>query len=96
MWRVVNQNSYLNTFVHLVVKQTPYRRQLVKVEEVIRFFMGSFCKHQRPPCKTVNKGRRLTKVVLWAFSLGTAFPLLDLGMNTQFQRLPFPDSGKDT
>ena len=78
-------------FVHPAVKQVHDRRQLIKVEAVSQSYLWPLSVNTRDSLgkRTVTRGRQLTKVVLWASALGTVdrllFPLLDLGMNTQFQ-----------
>ena len=85
-------------FVHLVVKQIRDRRQLIKVGAVTQGYLWSLSVSIRDSLlkRIVTRGRQLTKVVLWASSFGTLSCLSDLGMNTQFQKLSFPDSGNDT
>ena len=89
-------------FVHLVIKQVCDRRQLIKVGAVTQSSLWTLSVSIRDSLvkQIVTRGRQLTKIVLWAFSLGILgplfFPLLDLRMNTQFQRLSFPDSGHNT
>ena len=64
------------TFVHLVVKQICDRRQLVKVEATTQSYLGALSVSTRDPLvkQIVTRGKQLTKVVLWAFSLGTVDP----------------------
>ena len=83
-------------FVHLVVKQICDRRQLPKV-----IFMGSFYKHQGPLPKTGSDQRwEINQSCFMGFFFGHCgplpFPLPDLGMNIQIQKISFPDSGNDT
>ena len=78
-------------FVHLVVKQICDRRKLIKVGAVIQSHLWAVSVSIRDSLvkQVVTRGRQLTKVVLWAAALGTVdlvlFPLLGLGMNTQFR-----------
>ena len=89
-------------FVHLAVKQTHDRRQLIKVGAVTRSYLWALSVSSRDPLvkQIVTRGRQLTKAVLWAFSSGTVDPILfpfpGFGMNTQFLSLSFPGSGNDT
>ena len=93
----------LQTTLGHLVKQRYDSRQLIKVEAVTQSYLWPLSASTGDgPRKTyiVTRGRQLTEVVLCAFSLSTVdlllFPLLDLGMYTQFQRLSSPDSGNDT
>ena len=90
--------SLRTPFVHLVVKQVLGRRQLINLGHFPKLFMGSFCKHQGLPCKTVTRGRQLTKVVLWAASLGTGDPLPHSRPwdESTVSRPPFPESRNAT
>ena len=78
-------------FVHLVVKQIHDRREFIQVGAVTQSCLWVLSGSTRDSLTTqiVTRGRQLTKVVFWAAFLGTGeplpLPLLDLGVNTQFQ-----------
>ena len=78
-------------FAHLVVKERCDRRQLIKVGAVTQSFLWALSVSIRGSLvkQMVAKGRQLTKVVLWASSLGAVdslfFPHPGLGTDTQFQ-----------
>ena len=87
-------------FVHLV-KQICDRRQLVEVEAVTQSYLWALSVSTRDHLvkQIASRGRQVTKVILWVSTLGTVdphlFPLPGFGMNIQFQKLSFPDSGND-
>ena len=64
------------TFVHLVVKQTRDRRQLIKAGAVTQSCLWALSVSIRDSLVTqiVTRGSQLTKVVLCASSLGTRGP----------------------
>ena len=63
-------------FFHLI-KQIHDRRQLIKVGAVIQSYLWALSVSIRDSLikQIVTRGRQLTKVVLWAPSLGTVGPL---------------------
>ena len=63
-------------FVHPVVKQIHDRRQLIKVEAVSQSYLWALSLSIRNSLikQIVSRGGQLTKVVLWAASLGTMDP----------------------
>ena len=65
-------------FVHLVVKQIRDRRQFIQVGAVTQswFWVLSGSTRDSLTTQIVSRDRQLTKVVLWASSLGTMDPLL--------------------
>ena len=65
-------------FVHLVVKQICDRRQLIKVESVTQSYLWAISVSTRDPLvkQIVTRGRQLTEVVSWTFSLDTVDFLL--------------------
>ena len=65
-------------FVHLVVKQTCDRRQLIKVGAVTHSYLQALSVSTKDSLikQIVTRSRQLTKVVLWVFSLDTVDLLL--------------------
>ena len=78
-------------FVNFVVNQIYDRRQLIKVGAVTQSYLWALSVSIRYSLikEIVSRSRQLTRVVLWASSLGTVDPLffllVGLGINTQFQ-----------
>ena len=103
MWGSGNQNPYLaRDYVCSSCCKTHDRRQLIKVGAVTQSYLWALSISIRDSVikQLVTRGGQLTKVVLWASSSsGTVGPLIfllpGLGLNTQLQRLSFPDSGND-
>ena len=86
-------------FVHLV-KQIRDRRQFAKVGAVTQSYLWALSVSIRDSLikQIVARGRQLTKVVLWASSLGTGDPLPRSRPwdESTVSRLSFPDSGNAT
>ena len=64
-------------FIHLVVKQIRDRRQLIKVGALSQIYLWALSVRIRDSLvkQIITRSRQLTKVVLWAPSLGTVDPL---------------------
>ena len=64
-------------FIHLVVKQIRDRRQLIKVGALSQIYLWALSVRIRDSLvkQIITISRQLTKVVLWAPSLGTVDPL---------------------
>ena len=75
-------------FVHLV-KQIHDRKQLIRIGAFTLSYLWALSVNIRDSLikQIVTRGRQLTKVILWASSLGTVDPVLHCrpGMKAQFQ-----------
>ena len=87
-------------FGHLIVKEIRDKRQLIKVGAVTQSSLWTLFVSIRDSLvkQIVTRGRQLTKVVLWAASLGTMdrLPHSRAWDESTVSRLSFPDSGNAT